>query len=56
MHELLKLFTQDKLGDNDSAGDAEEYEREPETVVFADALFVLLAMLFWSLAVKIWLD
>ena len=37
-----------KVDDTDSTGDAEEYERESETVIFAGALFALLAMLFWS--------
>ena len=44
VHELLELFTQSKLGDTDSAGDAEELERESETVVFVGALLALLAM------------
>ena len=38
-HELLELFTQNKLGDTDSTGDAEEYERESETFIFASVLF-----------------
>ena len=38
MHELLELFTQSKLGDTDSTGDAEEWETESETVVFVGAL------------------
>ena len=48
MHELSELFTKSALGDTDSTGDEEEYERESETVIFAGALFVLLvlAMLF----------
>ena len=50
---LLQFFTQSKLDDNGSKGDAEEYEREPKTVIFASALFALLAMLFWLLAVKV---
>ena len=53
VHDLLELFTESKLGDTDSAADAEEYKRESKTVVFAGALFALLAMLFWSLPVKI---
>ena len=53
MHKLLELFTQSKLGGADSTGDAEEYKRESETVVFAGSLFALLAMLFWSLTVKV---
>ena len=56
MHELLELFTQSKLGDTDSTGDAEEKEKESETVVFVGALLVLLAMLVWSLTVKIWFE
>ena len=40
IHELLELFTQSKLRDTDSAGDAEEYEREFETVIFAGALLL----------------
>ena len=46
VHELLELFTQSKFGDTDT-GDAEEQERESETVVFVGALLVLLAMLVW---------
>ena len=46
-------LTQSKLGDTDSTGDAEEQERESETVVFVGALLALLAMLVWSLTVKI---
>ena len=53
MHKLLELFTQSKLDDTDSTGDAEEYERESETVVFAGALLALLAMLIWSLTIKV---
>ena len=56
MHELLELFTQSKLGETDSTEDAEQYERESETVVFASALRVLLTMLVWSLTVKVWLE
>ena len=56
MHKLLELFTQSKLDDTDSTGDAEEYERESETVVFAGALLVLLAMLVWSLMAKVWFE
>ena len=52
-HKLLELFTQSKVGDTDSAGDAEEYERESETVVLARALFSLLAMLFWLHMVRV---
>ena len=48
MHELLELFTQRKLGNTDSAGDAEEQERESETFVFVGAVLALLAMLVWS--------
>ena len=33
-----------KLGDTDSAGDAEEYKWESETVIFACALFTLLVL------------
>ena len=53
MHELLELLTESELGDSDST---EEYERESETVIFASALFVLLAMCFWSLTVKVWFE
>ena len=53
VHELLELFTQSKLGDTDSTGDAEEYERESETVIFAGVLLALLAMLVWLLMVKV---
>ena len=56
MHELLELFTQSKLGDTDSTGDAEKYEKESETFVFVGALLALLAMLVWSLTVKIWFE
>ena len=56
VHELLDLFTQSKLGDTDSTGDAEEYAREPETFVFAGALLALLAMLVWSLTDKVWFE
>ena len=56
VHELLKLFTQSRFGDTDSARDAAEYERESETVVFASALLALLAILVWSLTVKIWFE
>ena len=52
MHELLKLFTQSKLGDTDSTGDAEEWERGSETVLFVGALLGLLAMLFGFLRSK----
>ena len=53
MHEFLELFSQRKLGDTDSIGDAEEYERESETVTFAGALSALLAMLFWLFMVQV---
>ena len=53
MHELWELFTQSKLGDTDSTGDSEEYDRESRTVPFAGALLALLAMLFWSLTVTV---
>ena len=56
MYELLKLFTQSKLGDTDSTGDAEMYKRESETDIFAAALFALLAMLLWSLMAKVWFE
>ena len=56
MYGLLELFTQSKLCDIDSTGDAKEYGKESETVVFASALFALLAMLFWSLMVKVWFE
>ena len=51
VHELLELFTQSELGDTGSTGNAEEYEREFESVTFASAVFVPLAMLFWPLTV-----
>ena len=50
MHELWELFTQSKLGDTDSTGDVEEYERA------SGALFAVLAMLFWLLMVKAWFE
>ena len=53
MHELLALPTPTKVGDSDSAADAEEYERESETVIFAGVLLALLAMLVWLLMVKV---
>ena len=56
MHKLLELFTQSKLDDIDSTGDTEDYKRESETVIFAGALLVLLAMVVWSLTVKVWFD
>ena len=56
MHELLELFTQSKLGDTDITGDAEEWERESETVVFVGALLALLAMLVWLPTVKVWFE
>ena len=46
VHELLELFIQNKLADTGSTGDAEEYERESDTALFASALFALLAMMF----------
>ena len=39
-HKLLELFSLSKLDDTDSTGDAEEYEREFETVIFAGALLL----------------
>ena len=36
--------------------DAEEYESESETIIFACAPLVLLPMLFWLLAVKVWFE
>ena len=36
--------------------DAEEYERESETVVFVGALLALLAMLVWLPTVKVWFE
>ena len=48
VHELLELFTQSKLGDTDSTGDAEEYKMEFAAIVFASALLALLDMLFLS--------
>ena len=56
VYELLQLFKQSKLGDTDRTGDADEYERESKTVVFASALFALLAVLFWLLTVKVWFE
>ena len=53
VHELLELFTQSKLGDTDSTEDAEEFERESETVVFVSALLALIAMLVWLPTVKV---
>ena len=46
------MFTQNKLGDTDSTGDAEESELESATVIFAGAQLVLLAMLFGHLQSK----
>ena len=54
--ELLELFTQSKLGDTDSTGDAEELERESESVVFVGALLALLAILVWLPTVKVWFE
>ena len=45
-----------KFVDADYTGDAEEYERESKIVVFADAVGVLLAILVWSLTVKVWFE
>ena len=56
VHELLELFTQSKLGDTDSTGDAEEQERDSETVVFVGALLALLAMLVWLPTIKVWFE
>ena len=56
VHELLELFTQSKLDDTDSAGDAQEEESESETVVFVGALLALLAMLVWLPTVKVWFE
>ena len=56
VHELLELFTQSKLGDTDSTGNAEEFERESETVVFVSALLALIAMLVWLPTVKVWFE
>ena len=56
VHELFELFTQSKLGDTDSTGDAEEWERGSKTVVFVGALLALLAMLVWLPTVKVWLE
>ena len=56
VHELLQLFTQSKLGDTDSTGDAEEFKRESETVVFVSALLALIAMLVWLPMVKVWFE
>ena len=56
MHELLELFTESKLGDTDSTGDAEEWERGSETVLFVGALLGLLAMLVWLPTVKVWFE
>ena len=52
----MALFTQSKLGDIYGTGDAEKYERESERVILARALLALLAMLVWSLTVKIWFE
>ena len=49
-------LTQSKLGDTDSTGDAEEQERESETVVFVGALLWLLAILVWSPTVEVWFE
>ena len=56
VHELLELFTKSKLGDTDSTGDAEEKEKESETVVFVGASLALLAMLVWLPTVKVWFE
>ena len=56
MHELFELCIQSRLGVTDSTGDAEEYKTESETGVFVGALLALLAMLVWSLTVKIWFE
>ena len=53
VRELFEMFTQSESDKIDSTGDAEEYKRESETVIFAGALFALLAMLFWLPAVKV---
>ena len=45
-----------KQGDTDSTGDAEEQERESETVVFVGALLALLAMLVWLPTAKVWFE
>ena len=56
MRELFEMFTQSESDKIDSTGDAEEYKRESETVIFAGALFALLAMLFWSPLVRVWFE
>ena len=56
MHELLEFLTQCRFYDTDSTGDAEEYKRESQTVVFGGALLALLAMLVLSLIVKVWFE
>ena len=54
VHELLEFLTQCRFYDTDSTGDAEEYKRESQTVVFGGALLALLAMLVWLPTVKVW--
>ena len=52
----LELFTQSKLGETDSIGEAKQYERESEIVIFAGDLFVPLTILFWLLTVNAWFE
>ena len=52
MYELLDLVTQRGSDGEGSAGDAEECDRESQTGLFDDVLFLLLAMLFWSFMLK----
>ena len=44
------------MGVTDSTGNAEEYERESETVLFVGALLGLLAMLVWLPTVRVWFE
>ena len=52
----MELFTQSELGDTDSTGDAEEYERESETVYPPVLFFAVLAVMLWLLTVKAWFE
>ena len=41
VHKLLELFTQSKLGDNESTGDAEEYaKKQSPEVLYLSVLFL----------------
>ena len=60
VHELYELFTQSKLGDTDNTGDAEEYERESETVVRTQSLALcskheMPRSFLWHLVSKAWI-